>query len=51
MTLENCERLLKHFEEVGNKEQAEEFRKRVAHKKTLPKYAKVAKETKSTGKK
>jgi len=37
MTLENCKRLLAHFEECGNKEAAEDMKKNMASKPEAPK--------------
>lgn len=39
MTLENCERLLAHFEAKGMEKEADEMRKKLERKRSLPKYA------------
>tara|TARA_Y100000310_G_C19944019_1_gene473847 strand:- start:109 stop:273 length:165 start_codon:yes stop_codon:yes gene_type:complete len=48
MTLENCKRLLEHYEEIGNAEAAAEMKVHIERKEKLPKYAGIEPEKEKT---
>lgn len=45
MTLENCKRLLTHYQDIGDETNTSLMKAKIAHKMTLPKYATKVKET------